>query len=76
VYTTALGRKLLEFSCKLLEGQPNTMNAAVLKELISRFRRPTDIRGPINYYRQLVLSQIIPEKRKQRNRTVFPIAIC
>ena len=63
VFTTALGKKLLEFCCRMLEGQPNATGAAVLKELISRFQKPADIRGPINYYRQLVLSQIVPEKR-------------
>ena len=62
LFTTAVGRKLLEFSCMILEGQPDAMNKAALKELLSRFQKPKDIHGPLNYYRQLVLSQIVPEK--------------
>jgi epoxide hydrolase 4 len=63
LFTTALGRKLLKFSCKMLEGHPGKIDSALLQELISRFRKPRDIRGPINYYRQLVLSQLLPERR-------------
>lgn len=63
LFTTTGGRKLLEFCCMRLEGQPDTMDAALLHRVISRFRQPRDIHGPINYYRQLVVWQIVPEKR-------------
>jgi epoxide hydrolase 4 len=63
LFTTAPGRRLLEFSCQLLEGHPDKINSALLKELISRFQKPRDIRGPINYYRQLVMSQLLPNRR-------------
>jgi epoxide hydrolase 4 len=63
LFTTAVGRQLLEFSCMMLEGQPDAMNKAVLKELLSRFQKPKDIHGPLNYYRQLVLSQFVPARR-------------
>jgi epoxide hydrolase 4 len=76
LFTTAGGRRLLEFSCSMLEGQSNTMNAAALKEMISRFKKPHDIRGPINYYRQLVLSEIVPGRRA-RLEAIYrnPIAV-
>jgi pimeloyl-ACP methyl ester carboxylesterase len=64
VFTTFLGRKLLELSCMLLEGNPNMLNREVLKEMLSRFGHPGDLRGPINYYRQLLLSHIVPSRRE------------
>jgi pimeloyl-ACP methyl ester carboxylesterase len=63
-FSTSLGRKFLEFSCMLLEGNPNMLNRSVLKELLSRFRHSEDLRGPIDYYRQLFLSQILPARRE------------
>jgi pimeloyl-ACP methyl ester carboxylesterase len=65
VFTTLIGRKLLEFSCMMLEGKANNINRAALKELLSRFRKPSDLRGPINYYRQLFLSIIVAARRKR-----------
>lgn len=63
LFTTMGGRRLLGFSCTMLEGKPGTSSAAVLKEMLARFQKPKDIHGPLNYYRQLVLSQIVPGKR-------------
>jgi epoxide hydrolase 4 len=65
--TTVPGRKLLEFSCGMLEGRSTRATTALMKELISRFQKPKDIRGPINYYRQLVLSEVVPAKRAKLN---------
>jgi pimeloyl-ACP methyl ester carboxylesterase len=61
--TTTLGRKLLKWSCMALEGNPGALDSAALDELISRFQKPDDIRGPIDYYRQLVRMQFMPERR-------------
>lgn len=76
LFTTALGRKLLELCCKMLEGQKSKINAALLRETLSRFRKPNDMRGPINYYRQLVLSQLLT-KRRARLEAVYqnPITV-
>jgi epoxide hydrolase 4 len=63
VFTTSVGRKLLEFCCTTLEGHRGERNATLLRELLSHFRKPDDMRGPINYYRQLVLSQLLPKRR-------------
>jgi pimeloyl-ACP methyl ester carboxylesterase len=61
--TTALGRKLLKLSFTLREGQKGTMNVALVDELVSRFQKPADLHGPINYYRKMVQTQLVPEKR-------------
>lgn len=63
--TTPLGRKGLKLSFTLREGQKGTMNVALVDELISRFQHPKDFRGPINYYRQMVRTQLVPEKHAQ-----------
>ena len=63
VFTTSVGRKLLEFCCTTLEGHRDKRNATLLREILSHFRKPNDMRGPINYYRQLVLSQLLPKRR-------------
>jgi pimeloyl-ACP methyl ester carboxylesterase len=67
IFTTRVGRKILEFSCMMLEGEPRRIDRVRLKEIIGRFRKSADLRGPINYYRQLFLSTILPARRKQLN---------
>ena len=61
--SSALGRKLLKLSFTLREGQKGTMNVALVDELVERFQTPADLRGPINYYRRMVETQLVPEKR-------------
>jgi len=61
--TTALGRSLLKLSFTLREGQKGTMNVALVDELVERFQTPADLHGPINYYRRMVATQLVPEKR-------------
>ena len=36
---------------------------ALVEELVARFQRPADTRGPIEYYREMVSTQIWPAKR-------------
>jgi epoxide hydrolase 4 len=67
MFTTHAGRRLLEFCCLRLEGQPDSINREALNKVIERFRTPDDLRGPINYYRQLVYSQILPSRRAAMN---------
>jgi pimeloyl-ACP methyl ester carboxylesterase len=62
-FVTGLGRKLMESACMLLEGRPGKLNATRLRELLDRFRTANDMRGPIDYYRQLFLSLILPVRR-------------
>ncbi|MBI4523074.1 MAG: alpha/beta hydrolase [Deltaproteobacteria bacterium] len=74
--TTALGRKGLKLSFTLREGEKGTMNVALVDELVSRFQKPDDMRGPINYYREMVRAQLAPGKRA-RLEAVYrtPIAV-
>ena len=61
--TTALGRWTLKLSFTLREGQRGRMDVGLVEELVSRFQRPDDMRGPIEYYREMVSTQIKPARR-------------
>jgi len=61
--TTELGRRGLKLSFTLREGRKGTMNVALVDELVARFQKPEDMRGPINYYREMVRTQLVPAKR-------------
>lgn len=62
---TPVGRQLLKLSFTIREGQPGTMDAALVDELVARFGTPAEARAPINYYRDMVLTQILPARRKR-----------
>ena len=61
--TSALGRRLLKLSFTLREGQKGTMDVALVDELVSRFQKPEDMRGPIEYYREMVATHVLPSRR-------------
>ena len=61
--STALGRWLLKLSFTIREGQKGKMDVALVEELVARFQRPADVHGPIQYYREMVSTQIWPSKR-------------
>ena len=61
----ALGKKLMNLSCMFLEGRPGAIDKTVLSEMLSRFQNAQDLKGPIGYYRQLVLTTIIPKRRRR-----------
>ena len=61
--STELGRRGLKLSFTLREGRKGTMNVALVDELVARFQKPEDMRGPINYYREMVRTQLVPAKR-------------
>lgn len=63
--SSALGRKLLKLSFTLREGQKGTMDVLLVDELVARFRKASDARPPINYYREMVKTQLVPKKRAQ-----------
>ena len=63
--STPLGRRILRLSFTLREGQKGAMNTALVDELVSRFQKPEDARGPINYYREMVRTQLVSQKRAQ-----------
>jgi pimeloyl-ACP methyl ester carboxylesterase len=39
------------------------MNVALVHELATRFQQPADFRGPIEYYRQIVRTYVLPRRR-------------
>jgi pimeloyl-ACP methyl ester carboxylesterase len=60
-----LGKKVMNLACMFLEGSPGAIDKTVLSEMLSRFQNAQDLKGPIGYYRQLVLTTIIPKRRRQ-----------
>jgi pimeloyl-ACP methyl ester carboxylesterase len=63
VMSTAFGRWLLKLSFTIREGRKGTMDVSLVDELVARFQRPADARPPIQYYREMVSTQIWPSKR-------------
>jgi epoxide hydrolase 4 len=61
--TTPVGRWGLKLSFILREGAKGTMDVALVDELVSRFQKAADMRGPISYYREMVCTQLVPAKR-------------
>ena len=80
-----LGRRLLKLSFTLREGQPGTMDVALVDELVARFRGASDVRPPIDYYRQMVLAQVeyyaalalspLPGRRRSRLGDIYDTPI-
>lgn len=62
-FTTAIGRQFLKWSFTFREGRKGTMNVALVQELVARFQKPDDMRGPIEYYRAMVCTQLAPGRR-------------
>jgi pimeloyl-ACP methyl ester carboxylesterase len=75
-FTTALGRWALRLSFTLREGRKGTMNVALVDELVARFQKTDDMRGPINYYREMVCTQL-SAGRRARLEAIYhtPIAV-
>lgn len=58
-----VGRRLLKLSFTIRQGTPGTMNIPVVNDFVRHFKRSGDIRPPISYYREMVLTQILPGRR-------------
>lgn len=39
------------------------MNVPLVEELVSRFQEPADLRGPIDYYREMVRTHLSSSRR-------------
>lgn len=63
--TTRLGRKLLELSFTLREGSRGHMDKDLVREIVHRFAHPADMRGPINYYREIIRTLLHAESRQR-----------
>ncbi len=74
IFTSAVGRRFMEFACHLLGGRSGRMDMPTLREMLGRFQRPEDMRGPINYYRELVRTQFSAEWRARFNE-VYSVPI-
>ncbi|CAM2173820.1 Haloalkane dehalogenase [Paraburkholderia sacchari] len=74
--TTAIGRKLLKWTFLIRQGQPGTMDVELVDELVARFAKTADMHGPIEYYRQIVLTILLPERhRKLYGLYATPISV-
>jgi pimeloyl-ACP methyl ester carboxylesterase len=62
---TGLGRKLLRWSFLVREGTKGAMDRALVDEIVARFQRPPDARWPIDYYRQIVRTVVLPRRRRR-----------
>jgi len=60
-----LGRRILTWSFTVREGVKDTMDRAVVAEIVARFQRPADIHGPIEYYRQFMRTVVVPSLRRE-----------
>ena len=63
-FTTALGRKLLKLSFTFREGRKGSMDVKLVDELVARFQQPDDMRGPVEYYREMVRTQLTSGRRE------------
>jgi epoxide hydrolase 4 len=63
--TSRPGRRVLRWSFTIREGRPGTMDLALLDEILARFRRPDDLRGPIQYYREFARTLLLPDSRER-----------
>jgi epoxide hydrolase 4 len=57
ILSSPIGRRFMEIACHQLGGRTGRMDMPTLREMLARFQRPQDLRGPINYYRELVRTQ-------------------
>ena len=63
IISSSLGRTLLRWSFTSREGEKGTMNTAIVDEMVARFQKPSDMRPAIDYYREMVSTQLKPKKR-------------
>jgi epoxide hydrolase 4 len=63
--TSHPGRQLLRWSFTIREGRRGAMDLALLDEILARFRRPDDLRGPIQYYREFARTLVTPDIRER-----------
>jgi len=63
--STKIGRKLLELSFTLREGSKGHMELDLVREIVHRFQNRIAMRGPVNYYREIVRTLVHTHRRKQ-----------
>jgi pimeloyl-ACP methyl ester carboxylesterase len=56
--TTAAGRRVLRWALLIREGREGAMDRALVDEIVARYERPEDMRGPVNWYRAIVATYV------------------
>jgi pimeloyl-ACP methyl ester carboxylesterase len=69
LFTTRLGRRAMRWTFLVREGSKGGMDRALVDELVRRFQKPRDLRGPASYYRQMVATVLLPKRRARLYRT-------
>ncbi len=67
ILTSKIGRKLLELSFTLREGSEGNMDKDLVREIVHRFSDASKMRGPVEYYREIVQTLIHKETRAKLN---------
>jgi pimeloyl-ACP methyl ester carboxylesterase len=63
--TSKIGQSLLELSFTLREGSRGNMDRDLVREIVRRFDTPIAMRGPINYYREIIRTLIHTQTRTE-----------
>jgi epoxide hydrolase 4 len=63
--TTNVGRKLLRWSFIVREGEPGTMDRALVDEIVAHFKNWRDMHGPVEYYRGFIRTLLFPSQRSR-----------
>jgi pimeloyl-ACP methyl ester carboxylesterase len=63
--TTGLGGRLLRWSFTVREGRKGSMDVGLLDEILAHFQDSSDLRGPIQYYREFARTLIFPGLRER-----------
>lgn len=76
LFSTRGGRRFLKWTIVIRKGSAGAMDDALVTELVERFRRPEDMRGPVTYYRAFVKT-LMSRRGRARLRTLYatPVAV-
>ena len=72
--TTATGQRLLRWAFLVREGTRGAMDRSLVDELVTRFREPEDLRGPIGYYRSIVAA-LLSRADRRRLADIYAVPI-
>ena len=74
--TRPFGRKVVRLGITVREGRDGTMNEDLLDQMLARFETPRDMRGPVEWYREMVRTQLQGKSRKRLEQTyATPITV-
>lgn len=64
------GQKLLELSFTLREGSKGKMDKDLVREIVYRFKDSSSLRGPVNYYRDIVKT-LLNKKTREKLEAIY-----